>query len=215
MILKRKFGAALILAAVLVCLSAALAAAQSYPTERNDYIAYLKEHVDSTVMERWRGDQISMGNMEEIAKYLNVFDYWSGMAAEGRRHKLTEKEQSLLDAFKAKASAVQNAAFPILRQALTKIPLAELGKAGVILHTEGVRARTLVFIGDAKFIEGDTTRFFSEDLKQLLQRLRFDNARYEIADFNGSRTETLYLTSFADDALALFNHTTGKYKPVK
>lgn len=215
MILKRKLGVALILAAVLVCLSAAWAAAQNYPTERNDYIAYLKEHVDSTVMERWRGDEVSMATLEDISKYLNVFDYWSGMAAEGRRHKLTEKEQALLDAFKAKASEIQNAAFPILRQALTKIPLAELGKADVILHAEGARARTLVFTGGTKFIEGDTVRFFSDDLKQLLQRLRFDNARHEIADFNGSRTETLSLTSFADDELAIFNHTTGKYKLVK
>lgn len=215
MMLKRKFGAALILAALLVCLPAALAAAQNYPTERNDYMAYLKEQVDSTAMERWRGDQIAMGGLEDIAKYLNMFDYWSGMAVEGRRHKLTEKEQALLDAFKAKAGAIQNAAFPVLRQALTKIPLAELGIADVGLHTEGARARTLVFTDGAKFIEGGTARFFNEDLKQLLQRLRFDNARHEIADFNGSRTETLSLTSFADHELALFNHTTGKYKLVK
>lgn len=215
MILKRKFGAALILAAMLVCLPAALAAAQSYPAERNDYIAYLQEHVDSARMDRWRGDEVSMGNMEDISKYLNVFDYWAGMAAEGRRHKLTEKEQVLLEAFKAKASAVQNAAFPILRQALTKIPVAELGKIGIILHTEGERSRTLVFTDEAKFIEGDTTRFFNEDLKQLLQRLRFDNARHEIGDFNGSRTETLSLTSFTDDDLTILNHTTGKYKLVK
>lgn len=215
MILKRKLGTALILAALLVCLPAALVAAQNYSMERNDYISYLKDQVDSTVMERWRGDEISMGSLEDISKYLNVFDYWSGMAAEGRRHKLTEKEQALLDAFKAKASAIQSAAFPILRQALTKIAVAELGKTEVVLHTEGARARTLVFTNNAKFIEGDTTRFFDDDLKQLLQRLRFDSARHEINDFNGSRTESLYLTSFTDDELAIFNRATGKYKQVK
>lgn len=211
MILKRKFGAALILVTALICLPAALAAAQTYDMERNDYIAYLKEHVDSAAMERWRGAEISMQSMEDLSKYLNVFEYWAGMAAEGRRHKLTEKEQALLDAFKAKASAVQNAAFPLLRQALTNIPV----KAGAILHTEGVRARTLVFSGEAKFIEGDSARFFDDDLKQLLQRFRFDNARYEIGDLNGNRTETLYITSFADDELVLFNRTTSKYKLVK
>lgn len=91
----------------------------------------------------------------------------------------------------------------------------ELGKAGAILHAEGVRARTLVFKSNAKFVEGDNARFFDEDLKQQLHRLRFDNARYEINDFNGSRTETLSLTSFADDDLAILNHATGKYKLVK
>lgn len=216
MILKRKLGVILMAACLLVGLQAGavLAAAQNYHMERNDYIAYLKKHVDSNVMERWHGDEIPIQNMEDIVRYLNVFEYWSEMAAEGQRHKLTEKELALLDAFKAKIIAAQSGAFPKLRQALANIPAAELGKAGVTLRAEGERSRTIVFAG-ANFIEGDTSSFFDENLTQLLQSLRFDKALHEIADNNGSRTETLDLTTFADDELAIYNPASGRYKPVK
>ena len=215
MTLKRKLVAALTLACLLVCLpvSVALAAAQNYHMERNDYIAYLKKHVDSDVMERWRGD-VSMQNMADILRYLDVFEYWTEMAAEGQRHKLAEKELALLDAFKAKISAAQSEAFPKLRQVLAGLPVAEFGKADVESRVEGDRYRTAVFSGRG-FMESDRSSFFDENLTRLLQSLRFDKALHEIADNNGSRTETLELTSFADDELAVYNPATGKYKQVK
>lgn len=217
MILKRKFGAVIALAALLVCLSTApvLAEARNYHMERNDYIAYLKQQIGSNVMERWRGSEIPIHNMEDIVRYLDMFEYWSAMAAEGQRHKLVEKELALLDTFKAKISAVQNEAFPRLRQAFTGVFVADSGKTNAKLHTEGARSRTIVFAGDTNFIEGDQSRFFDEELTQLLQSLRFDKALHEIANNSGSRTETLNLTSFGDNELAIFNPATGRYKQVK
>lgn len=215
MLLKWKTPAMCVLAGLLVCMlvSGAAAASQNYKMERSDYIAYLKKHTQSDVMERWRGD-VPVAGMDDIRLCLEVFDYWTHMVLEGQRHKLVGNEPAMLEAFKAKAREIQSAAFPKLRQALENVDVAELGKSGVVVRLDGEKSRNVVFVGRT-FIEGDQSRFFDDNLKQLLQLLRFDQASYEVLDGNGSRTETLDLTSFGDDELAVFNTATGKFRPVK
>lgn len=212
---KLKAPVSCILAGLLICLltSGVWAASQNYKMERSDYIAYLKKHTQSDVMDRWRGD-VPVAGMDDIRLYLEVFDYWTYMVLEGQRHKLVDNEPAMLEAFKAKAREIQSAAFPKLRQALENVDVAEMGKSGVVVRLDGERFRNVVFVGRT-FIEGDTSRFFDDNLRQLLQFLRFDQASYEVLDGNGSRTETLDLTSFADDELAVFNVDTKKFRQVK
>lgn len=213
---KFKTGLGLTLAALLILFYAvsATATARPYGMERNEYLDYLRLHVNSQLMDRWGNGEVPLNSLADINNYLAVFDYWAQMAEEAKRHKLVEKEQLLLDAFKAKASAIQAAAFPQMRRALAGINPAEINKANITLTVTGANAAEITFSG-TDFTAGAGPGFFSADLKTLLQRLRFKAASYTVSNNNGSRTETLQLESFGDGELAALNPATGAYRQVK
>ena len=213
MALKQKVVAMLLLAVLFIFALAPASLAQRNHMEHNDYVAYLKKHVESGVMEPWQGER-PMASFEDIDKYLQVFDYWSQMALEGDRYKLAEKEQVLLASFKDNVSKIQNDVFPQLRKALENVDITVLGVNEVVIHTEGDRSRTAVFVSSTGN-EANPESFFDKNLVQIIQRLRFEQARHKAQDKQGSHVETLLLQSFADSDLVAINPNTNKYRVVK
>lgn len=214
MFVKHKLALILLLTVALSIICAAQAVAKPNGLERNEYIAYLQQHVNSEVMDRWRGDEVPLASIADIEKYLAVFDYWSQMAEEAKKHKLSEKELTLLDAFKAKVSEIQQQALPKMRWVLNGMDAAVFGKDAVAISIRGDNSQEAVFSG-RKAVNGDGQSFFDDKLQTLLQRLRFSSAVYEVKNNEGSRTETLTLDNFSDGDLAIWNPTTGKYRHVK
>lgn len=176
---------------------------------KDDYIATLSRQIDE--LNKYKIERYT-NSKDSIITAISIFSAWVMIAEEGKKFTFNDEEKLLLKNFKDKLSFVQSRAFPKLRDAYGPALRKVLWEHDITAKTFGSGYRTIQFVGGI-FAANRNIADFQEKISNILQQLRFNEARYKW--FKEEDEYTYYdIKSPGDRKLIIWNEG-GSYREVK